>query len=66
MAAPNFPNATLAWADPALFLCCEEKVKQGLECSILLKHKRGIITTILQTSSTNSLAAKTKVKATVP
>ena len=66
MAAPDFPNVPLASADPALLLCWEEKVRQGLECSILFKHRRGKITTTLQTSCSNSLAAKTNVKVTVP
>ena len=66
MAVPDFPDVTLACVDPALLLCWEEKVKQGLEFYILLKHRSEIITTILQTSSINSLVAKTIVNATVP
>ena len=48
MAAPDFPDVTLAHADPALLLCWEEKVRQGVECTLLLKHSRGKVITIIK------------------
>ena len=45
----NIPDVTLACADPALLLCWEEKVKLGIECSLLLKHSKGKIITTLKT-----------------
>jgi hypothetical protein len=56
MTDTNIPDVTLASVDPALLSCWEEKVKQGVECSLLLKHSKGKIITIL----------KTEVKALVP
>ena len=47
----NIPDVTLACADPALLLCWEEKVKLGIECSLLLKHSKGKIITTLKTFS---------------
>ena len=41
MAAPNFPNVPLASADTSLLLCWEEKARQRVKCSLLLKHRRG-------------------------
>ena len=41
-------DVTLASADPSLLLCWEEKARQGLECSTLLKHRRGEVITILK------------------
>ena len=48
MAAPDFPDVTLAHADPALLLCWEEKVRQGVDCTVLLKHSRGKVITMLK------------------
>lgn len=45
-------DVTFASADPALLACWEEKVKQGASCSLLLEHKKGVITTTLKCSST--------------
>jgi hypothetical protein len=50
MTVTNIPDVTLASVDPALLSCWEEKVKQGVECSLLLKHSKGKIFTILKTS----------------
>ena len=41
---------TLASADPTLLSCWEEKVKQGVECSLVLKHSKGKIVTTLSCS----------------
>ena len=54
MAVSDFSDVTLVSADPALLLCWEEQVRQGLECSLLLKHSRGKISTILTTSKSVS------------
>ena len=52
MADKKFADVTLAYADHDLLLCWEEKVKQGAECAtILLKHSKGKIETILKSRS---------------
>ena len=51
MAGKVIPDVTLASADPQLLLCWEEKVRLGAECSLLLKHSKGKIFTILKSSS---------------
>ena len=43
-------DVTLASADPTLLSCWEEKVKQGLECSLVLTHSKGKIVTTLSCS----------------
>ena len=48
MASKPIPDVTLACVDPALLQCWEEKVRQGADCSLLLKHRKGKITTILK------------------
>ena len=58
MADKNFSDVTLAYADPNLLLCWEEKVKQGAECNLLLKHSKGQIKTILRTRSAKILYPK--------
>ena len=58
MAAPNFPDVTLVYADPALLLCWEEQVKQGKDCSLLLEYKNGFITTTLKVNKCKSPEAK--------
>ena len=58
MASKTIPDVTLACADPALLQCWEEKVRQGAECSLLLKHRKGKITTILKSTSTRVLEPK--------
>ena len=59
---------TLASADPTLLSCWEEKVKQGIECSLVLKHSKGKIVTNFSgavsrtpdASTSTSLEAKEK------
>ena len=58
MAATDIPDVTLASADPAILLCWEEQVKKGVDCSILIKHSRGKITTILTSSKNRNVEAK--------
>jgi hypothetical protein len=58
MTDTNIPDVTLASVDPALLSCWEEKVKQGVECSLLLKHSKGNIITVLTTSMLRSSEAK--------
>ena len=43
-------DVTLASADPTLISCWEEKVKQGLDCSLLLRHSKGKVITTLKCS----------------
>jgi hypothetical protein len=61
MTDTNIPDVTLASADPALLSCWEEKVKEGTECSLLLKHSKGEIITILTTSVSRSSEARAPV-----
>ena len=63
MPVNDLPNVTLASADPAL-LCWENLVKQGKECSLLLKHSKGKILTILK--STESRISKPKDPFPIP
>ena len=44
-------DVTLAHADLALLQCWKEKVSKGFECSLMLKHSKGRVTTILTSSS---------------
>ena len=44
-------DVTLAHADHALLQCWKEKVSKGFECSLMLKHSKGRVTTILTSSS---------------
>ena len=61
MAAANSMDVTLVLVDTSILSCWEEKVKQGLDCSLLLKHSKGkVITTLkcsvgLQTSKAGSV-----------
>ena len=63
MADKNFSDVTLAYADPNLLLCWEEKVKQAAECTLLLKHSRGKIETILKVRSAKILHPKVLLSA---
>ena len=54
----DFPNVTLAPADPALFLCSKEKVKQGVECILVLEYSQGKTPTIFKSSISRSPDAK--------
>ena len=58
MADKKFSDITLAYADRDLLLCWEEKVKQGAECTILLKHSKGKIETILKSRSSKIIQPK--------
>ena len=64
----DFIGVTLAHVDPALLSCWEEMVKQGAECSLLLKHNKGKVIATLQcttssvTSPSSSSAKKKKSK----
>ena len=51
MADNVFPEVTLAHADHALLQCWKEKVSKGFECSLILKHSKGKVTTILTSRS---------------
>ena len=48
MAAADFLNGTLVLVDPSILSCWEEKVKQGLDCSLMLKHSKGVVNTIFK------------------
>ena len=50
MAAANFSDVPLAPVDASLLSCWEEKVKQGVDCSLFLKHSKGKVSTILKCS----------------
>ena len=51
MSVPDKSDVTLAPVDPALLLPWEEKVRQGMDCSLLLKHSIGKIFSTLTTSN---------------
>ena len=57
MIAPNITYVTLASADPALILCWDEQVKQGKDCSLILKYHGGKITTTLEVSKRHKAVA---------
>ena len=50
MAAANSVDVTLVPVDTSILSCWEEKVKQGIECSLLLKHSKGKVITTLKCS----------------
>ena len=63
--APDSQDVTLALADPDIFLCWEKKVKQGKECSLLLEHKNGKVTTtfkVCKVLKSEARAPKTDLK----
>lgn len=49
-ALPDSQDVTLAFADSDLFQCWKKKVKQGRECSLLLEHTNGKVTTTFKVS----------------
>ena len=51
MAAADFSDVPLALADASLLSCWEEKVKLGVDCSLVMKHIQGKIITILKCSA---------------
>ena len=64
-------DVTLACVDPALVSCWDRMVKQGNECSLLLKHSKGKVTVTMQCttpatplamSSSTSLSSSAKRK----
>ena len=67
MSATELPDVTLALVDANVLSCWESKVKLGFECSLLLKHSKGKITTTLQFSTVTkspSVPQAEKVKKT--
>ena len=50
MAAANSMDVTLVPVDTSILSCWEEKVKQGIECSLLLQHSKGKVITTLKCS----------------
>ena len=60
MAPPkDSQDVTLAFADPDIVLCWEQKVKHGRECSLLLEFKNGNVTTTLKVCKSRCFEAKT-------
>ena len=69
MSGKDSSHVTLAHVDPSSVSCWDEIVKQGEECSLLLKHSKGKVTATLQSvkpispsSSTSSSTAATRKK----
>ena len=54
MSSEDSTDVTLAKVDPALVSCWDRLVKQGKECSLLLKHSKGRVVATLQCTSTSS------------
>ena len=52
-------QSTLAFADLDFLQCWKKKVKQGRECSLLLEHKNGKVSTTLKVSN----AARSEARA---
>ena len=50
MVVTDFSDVPLAPVDASLLSCWEEKVKQGVDCSLVLKHSKGKVITILKCS----------------
>ena len=50
MAGANFLDHNLVSVDPSILSCWEKKVKEGIDCTLLLKHSKGKVTTILKCS----------------
>ena len=59
MFVPNISDVTLAPVDPALLLCWEETVRQGLDCSLLRKHSKGKVITTSRASRPEAKAPTT-------
>lgn len=53
MSSEDFTDVTLAQVDPALVSCWDRLVKQGKECSLLLKHSKGKVVATLQCTTTS-------------
>ena len=65
MFVPNISDVTLAPVDPALLLCWEETVRQGLDCSLLRKHSKGKVITTSRASRPEAKAPTTALFITV-
>ena len=63
MAGANFLDHNLVSVDPSILSCWEEKVKEGFDCTLLLKHSKGKVTTILKGSK---LVASSDARNSVP
>ena len=63
MAGANFLDHNLVSVDPSILSCWEEKVKEGFDCTLLLKHSKGKVTTILKCSK---LVASSDARNSVP
>ena len=68
MSGVESSGVTLALVDSSLLSCWEEMIKQGKECSLMLKHSKGKVTTTLQSTSclthlSLSASKKTRKKA---
>ena len=50
MAGANFPGDNLVFVDPSILSCWGEKVKEGFDCILMLKHSKGKVTTVLKCS----------------
>ena len=48
MSGEDFVGVTLANVDPSIVSCWDKMVKQGEECSLLLKHSKGKVVSTLQ------------------
>ena len=48
MSGEDFVGVTLANVDPSIVSCWDKMVKQGEECSLLLKHSKGKVVATLQ------------------
>ena len=51
MSGVESSGVTLALVDSSILSCWEEMVKQGKECSLMLKHSKGNVTVKLQSTS---------------
>ena len=64
MSAQELSDVTLALVDTDVLSCWESKVKLGLECSLLLKHSKGKVTTTASSSDSQAVKKKkTKISA---
>ena len=71
MSGKDSTHVTLAHVDPSIVSCWDKMVKQGEECSLLLKHSKGRVIATLQctkpvkppsTSPSSSSSAKKNKK----
>ena len=58
MPGEDITDVTLACVDPALVSCWDRMVKQGKECSLLLKHSKGKVVATLQCTKSNTPSAQ--------